>query len=45
MTTPTRITVDEIPLGSNLEARKLKYLHNNMGDFFYFILCRFEQWK
>ena len=38
MTTPTRITVDEIPLGGNLEARKFKYLHNNMGDF-YILFC------
>jgi len=38
MTTATRITVDEIPLDSNLEAKKFKYLHNNMGHFYLF--CR-----
>jgi len=39
MTTPTRITVDKIPLGGNLETRKFKYLRNNMGDF-YMLFCR-----
>jgi len=37
MTTPTRITVDEIPLDGNLEAEKFKYFHSNMGDIF---ICR-----
>ena len=36
MPTPTRITVDEIPLGGNLEAREFKYLHNNMGVFIFY---------
>ena len=34
-----RITVDEIPLDSNLEAKKFKYLHSNMGDLF-LLFCR-----
>jgi len=34
MTTATRITVDEIPLDCNLEAKKFKYLHSNRGDLF-----------
>ena len=38
MTTPT-ITVDEIPLGGNLEAQKFKYLHTNMVDLFV-LFCR-----
>ena len=35
----TRIAVDEIPLTANLEAKKFKYLHSNMGDF-YVLFCR-----
>ena len=33
------ITVDEIPNDGNLEAKKFKFLHNNMGDF-YVLHCR-----
>jgi len=39
MTTTTRITLDEIPLDRNLEAKKFKYLHNNVGDLFV-LFCR-----
>jgi len=34
-----RITVAEIPLGCNLEGKKLKYLHSNMGHL-YILFCR-----
>ena len=35
---PTKISVSEIPLEANLEAKKFKHLRSDMGDL-YIVFC------